>query len=31
LTAIIDFLYEELKTEKAYSEQIKKPKDGSDP
>jgi hypothetical protein len=31
LTTIIDFLYEELKTEKAYSEHIKKLKDGSDP
>lgn len=31
LTTIIDFLYEELKTEKLYSEHIKKLKDGSDP
>lgn len=31
LTTIIDFLYEELKTEKIYSEFIKKLKEGSDP
>ena len=31
LTTIIDFMYDELKTEKVYSEFIKKLKDGSDP